>query len=772
MAEYSILGTRTPRDESVPKATGQAKFSADFSLSHMLHAKLLISPHAHARILNIDTSRAMKLPGVKAVITGKDIPPIKMLPGLGPDLPTDQYIFAIDRVCYLGDAIASVAAVDEDTAEEALELIKVEYEPLPAVLDLEEAIRPGALKIHEHAERNIAATSLLEYGDVGKGFEESEYIREDTFKYQLIAYCLPEPQSALADFDPISGKLTLWASTQSAYAIRRRLAHVLDLPWTRLRVIAPYVGGGYGARGFLHPVFFSAAALAMRCGRPVKCVNTREQEFILLRLARHQAVVTVKTGVKRDGTLVAREGTALYDCGAYKGAIEGPVPQSYVAFLHVPYKIPNLKIEGISAYTNKQPIGAFRGNGQYQPLWSSDMQMDLIAKDLGLDPFEIRMKNAVQADSITPLEWRIRSCGLDELARKVSKAVDWNDNRVNEKASHGKGLSTSIFPCIDGGSPEVPLEARVKVNSDGTAVLVIIGTDSGSGQYSTLGMIVAEELGIPYQDVQREVGDSDLYPHNQGGIAVTISTFGRSVQKATIAARQAIFDVVADKLEANAQDLEARNGRVYVKGSADRGMTFAEAARITVAAKGPVLGHGESFQEAYKRGHQYVKDRYMAYSHPGPAEGFSFGAGAAEVNVDRETGAVEVIRLAHGYDVGFAVNPMGVEGQLEGAASQGLGGLLTEDVVVNHDGQVLNPSYEKYGILTAADMPQVIPVIVETNDPREGPYGTKELGMGAVGASAASIINAIYDATGVMPKDFPATPERVLKALEDHQESG
>ncbi|MDO8688671.1 MAG: xanthine dehydrogenase family protein molybdopterin-binding subunit [Dehalococcoidia bacterium] len=766
MVEYSILGTRMPRDESAPKATGEGKFSADFDLPHMLHAKLLISPFAHARISNIDTSRAMNLRGVKAVLTGKDIPPIKMLPGLGPDLPTDQYIFAIDRVCYLGDAVAAVAAVDEDTAEEALELIKVDYEPLPAVLDLEEAIRPGAVRIHDHAEQNIAARSLLEYGDVEAGFRESDYIREDTFKYQLIAYCLPEPQSALADYDPMSGKLTLWASTQSAYAIRRRLAHILDIPWTRLRVIAPYVGGGYGARGFLHPVFFSAAALAKSCGRPVKCVNTREQEFMLLRLARHQAVVTVRTGVKKDGTLMAREATALYDCGAYKGAIEGPVPQSYVAFLHVPYKIPNVRIEGISAYTNKQPIGAFRGNGQYQPLWSSDLQMDLIAKDLGLDRMGIRLKNAVQADSVTPLDWRIRSCGLEECVRNVSKAIDWKENDPSLEPGRGKGLSASIFPCIDGGSPEVPLEARVKINADGSAVLVIIGTDSGSGQYSTLVMIVAEELGIPYQDVKREVGDSDLFPHNQGGIAVTISTFGRSVQMATVRARQAIFEVVADKLEANVQDLEARDGRVHVKGSPDRGMSFAEAARMTVAAKGPIVGHGESYQEAYKRGNQYVKDRYMQFSHPGPAEGFSFGAGAAEVEVDIETGGVQLLRLAHGYDVGFAVNPMGVEGQLEGAAAQGVGGLLTEEVVVDGTGQIMNPSYENYGILTALDMPQTIPVIVETNDPREGPYGAKELGMGAVGASAASVINAIFDATGVMLKDFPATPEKVLGALE------
>lgn len=766
MTEYSILGKRVPREESVPKATGDAKFTADISMPGTLYAELLTSPHAHARIVNIDTSAARKLRGVKDIITGQDIPPIRMLPGLGPDLPTDQYILARDKVCYLGDAVAAVAAVDEETARAAVGLIDVRYEVLAAVLDPEKAMRPGAIKIHDHADRNLAATSLLEYGDVENGFRESDYIREDTFKFPLIAYCLPEPQAALASFDSIAGKLTLWASTQSAYAIRRRLAHVLGIPWTEVRVIAPYVGGGYGARGFLHPVYFASAFFTMRCGRPVKCVNSREHEFVLLRLARHQAVVTVKTGVKRDGTLVAREATSMYDVGAYKGAIEGPVPQSYVAFLHVPYIIPNVKLTGLSVYTNKQPIGAYRGNGQYQSLWSSDMQMDLIARDLGMEALEFRMKNAVKPDTITGLDWRIRSCGLDECVLRVADAIEWKDGAKGPAAYHGKGLSTSIFPNIDGGSPEIPLVARVKVNADGTAVLVMIGTDSGSGQYSTLGMVVAEELGIPYESVKREVGDSDLFPYTQGGIAVTINCFSRSVRDAAVNARQMILEVVANKLEANVQDLECSGGRVYVKGSVEKGIPFAEAARIATTVKGPVVGTGESYQEAFKRGHEYVRERYMRFSHPGPAEGFSFGAGGAEVEIDPETGLTLIVRLAHAYDVGFAVNPMGVEGQLEGAAAMGIGGLLTEEVVVASDGRLLNPSYLDYKMLTALDMPQVIPIIVETNDPREGPYGTKELGMGATGASGAAVVNAMYDAIGVMVNEFPATPERVLKALE------
>ena len=348
MPEYSVLGKRIPREESIPKVTGDAKYALDMTLPGMLCGKVLTSPHAHARILNIDASKAMRLPGVKAVVTAKDIPDRRKFYAVGPPLPSDQPVLARDRVRYLGEAVAAVAAMDEDTAEEALDLIKVEYEALPCIFDPEEAMKPGAVQIHDHAKENIPATSFDEYGNVEKGFSESDYVREDTFRFHKIAYAHPEPTNSVGSFDPISGRLTVWASVQGIFAVRKALAHLLDMPWSRVRVIAPCVGGGFGGRLVISPNIFCAAVLSMKSGHPVKIVNTREQEFLTEWSARHYTIVTIKTGVKKDGTFVARESTTIWDVGGYKIAIKGPSPQAFIAGLHMPYKIPHFKAKGIT----------------------------------------------------------------------------------------------------------------------------------------------------------------------------------------------------------------------------------------------------------------------------------------------------------------------------------------------------------------------------------------------------------------------------------------
>lgn len=772
MPEYSILGKRIPREESVPKVTGKANYTVDIMLPGMLYGKILTSPHAHAKILNIDTTKARKLKGVKAVVTGRDIPDKRMIKPnitIGAPLPSDVFAMAKDKVRYVGDIIGAVAAMDEDTAEEALDLIDVEYEILPALFDPEEAMQPGAIRIHDHSEHNIPVTNFSEYGDVEKGFKESDYVREDTFRFPVIAYCHPEPQNAVANFDPLSGNLTIWAAMQAFSAVRKQVADMLDMPWTKVRVIAPYVGGGFGGR--LSTTFqchFCAAVLSVRTGRPVKLVYTREQEFSTFWSAMHQVIVKIKTGVKRDGSLVAREATAIYDVGAYKDAIKGPTPQAYVSGLHMPYKIPNFKLKGIAVYTNKQPVGPYRGNGQYATLWSAELQMDRIARDLGLDPVKIRVANALQANTLTPLGWTIGSCGLTECIERVAKTIDW-EGQKESRPGCGKGISASFFNSGGGpGKPGDPLPAAVRINPDGTADLMVLGTDSGAGQYSTLRMIVAEELGIPLEKVNRLPADTDLFPNEVHPVAVTINVLGRPTRSAALNAKQALLEVVANKLEANVSDLESKGGRIYVKGSPDKGMPFAEATRIAVTEKCPVLGRGETYNPGYDRyDAKEVRDRYVQFSHPGNAPGFSFGAAGAEVEVDLETGTVRILRLAHAYDVGFAVNPLGVEGQLQGGAAMSIGRLLTEEII--HDnGQVLNPSYLNYKMFTALDTPNVIPIIVEEAEKNHQvfPYGAKELGMGSLSACGAAVVNAIYDAIGVMIKEFPATPERILKALE------
>lgn len=768
MTKYAIVGKKTPREESVPKTTGEAKYAIDMTVPGMLYGKVLMSPHAHARILNIDTTKAKGLRGVKAVISANDIPDRRQLSLIGPDLPTDQYGMTRDKARYVGEPLAAVAAVDEETAEEALDLIQVEYEVLPAVFDLEEAMRPGAIQIHDHAERNIAVTNVEEYGDVEQGFKDSEYVREDTFRFQVAAYGHPEPQNAIASFDPLSGKLTVWASTQGVYINRRSLGHLLDMPWTKVRVIAPYVGGGYGGKFNITSSILCAAALSQRVGRPVKIVNSREQEFTQEWLGRHQAVFTLKTGVKKDGTLVARESTSIYDCGAYRIAIKGPQPEgNTVGGMQGPYSIPNATIKAIAVYTNKQQIGPFRDYGQYQALCCVDLQMDMIAKELGIDPMEMRLKNAVQPHTVTPFKWPIGSCGIKECLQEVGKAIDYKGRRESLPSGRGRGFSTSWHGSGPVGSaPGNPLAALVRINADGTADLMQIGTESGSGQAHTLRMLAAEGIGIPLENVKSVGADSDLFPHELGATSVSITSLGLPTVIAATKAKQAILEVVAGKLEANVQDLESKNGRVYVKGSPERGMPFAEAARVAVAEKGPIVARGEYVHPWYEQhGSQWMAQRYLKYSFAGTGTGMSFGAAGAEVEVDRETGGVQILRLAHAYDVGFAVNPLGVEGQLQGAAGLAVGYVLREQVMYR-DGQVLNPSYLNYCMLTALDMPNTVPIIVEENDLRDGPFGAKELGMGAVGTAGAAVVSAIYDATGVMLKEFPATPERVLKALE------
>ena len=769
MPEYSILGKRTPREESVPKVTGEANFTMDMTLPGMLYGKVLTSPHPHARILNIDTSRARSLHGVKAVIIAKDLPHRPLLRVVSFPTLTNVYVLALDRVRYVGEVIAAVAAVDEDTAEEALDLIDVEYEILPAVLNLEEAMQPDAIRIHDDAEGNIAAVSSFEHGDVEKGFRECDYVREDTLKFPRVAYCHAEPQNALANYDPIAGKLTVWMATQCAPGALQGLAHVLDIPPGRIRVITGFVGGGFGGR--LTPIYtcaVCASALSQRTGRPVKVSFTREQEFTSIWSADYETTVTVKTGVKRDGTLVAREATAIYDNGVYRGSIDGPQPHAYIAGLCLPYKIPNLKLKGVTIYTNKQWIGPYRGYGHYPTVWAAELQMGLIAKDLGIDLLKMKLANFISAETVTPFGWPIGTCGVAECLQKAANAIEWKGPEESLPVGRGKGLSTGWFPSggASGGSPANPLSAMVRVYADGTAQLIINGSDSGAGQYSTLCMMVAEELGIPLRDIKRLVGDTDLFPNEVGPASVTISSYGGPVRIAASKARQAILEVVAERLEAKVADLVTKNGRIYVQGNPEKGMSFTEAARIATAEKGPIVGRGDYYHALWDhRSPEEFSERYLRFGIQGNAPGFSFAAAGAEVEVDKETGRVRILRLAHAYDVGFAVNPLEVEGQLQGGAGMSIPHLLSEEILYDK-GQILNCSYLNYKMPTAMDLPNITPIIVEEGDLRDGPYGAKELGMGAISCAASAVIDAINNALGITMKEFPATPERILKALQ------
>ncbi|MBI4288316.1 MAG: molybdopterin-dependent oxidoreductase [Chloroflexi bacterium] len=755
MKEYSVVGKRLPRIDSPAKAMGQAKYAADLVLPRMLHGKVLRSPHPHARILNIDTSQAEGLPGVKAVVTGKDTKGVKFGGWRAFTQLIDQYPLCMDKVRYIGDEVAAVAAVDEDTAEEALDLIRVDYEPLQAILDPEAAMKEGAPRIHEEVERNICWSRFIEFGNVEEGFARSDYVREDNFSLQTQAYAPTEPRACLASFDH-AGRLTIWTSTQCPYPVQCQLAAALGLREGDVRVVQPFLGGGFGAKFELFPYEVCCSLLAQKTGRPVKMMYTRQEEFSASR-TRHAMKIWLKTGFKKDGTLMARQARAVLDGGAYTSF--GPTVTFTAGFFHtLLYRLPNYKYEGYRVFTNKPPSSGMRGIGAVQPFFAGETQMDMVARDLGIDPIELRLKNARQPNEVIPKLTTVNSCGLSECLTKVGESTRWHERQ--SKLPPGRGIGIACAGQQSGGAFNwfrtrlAFSNARVRANDDGTVVLFAGAADIGQGSSTVLCQILAEELGVRFEDVSIVAADTGTTPVDIGtwGSRVTFQA-GNAVRAAAIELKKQLFAVVAPKLNADPVDLDIKDRKIFAKGRPEPSMPFPEAVTAAQAAnKGKILEVAGSY---HPEGKGIVSPAY------------SFVAVVAEVEVDRETGQVKVDRLTVAHDCGQPINPMSVEGQVEGSVHMGLGYALTEQVV-SEKGEMLNPSFLDYRIPTALDMPEVKIIEVITDEP-EGPFGAKEAGEGCVAPVAPAIANAIYDAIGVRVKDLPITPEKVLKALREAQ---
>ncbi len=755
MAEYSIIGKSLPRVDAVVKVTGDAKYTADMILPGMLYGKLLRSPYPHARILNIDVSKAQKLPGVRAVITGKDTPGKKFGRYQDDQLVfVDQLALAIDKVRYIGDEVAAVAAVDEDTAQEALDLIEVEYEELPAVFDPEEAMKPGAPQIHDHAENNVGLVLLRHFGDVEKGFAESDHIFEDRFVTQGVTHLALEPHAALADFDA-AGKLTIWSSNQNPFPDRAQLARALDLPEGRIRVIKPHVGGGFV--GKVEPLSHDvcSALLAMKTGRPVMIVLTREEVFTATR-QRHPMIVTLKTGVRNDGLVMAKECKIIADTGAYYGV--GPnVLATHGTILTLLYRTPNVKYEGNLVFTNKQVCGAQRGYGNPQIRFADEQQMDIIAEALAIDPEELRIRNAVQSGDITPIKSRIVSCGYTECLRKAMEKTGSAQKRGKLPANQGIGIAgTGMSSGSKTYNKPFSSGALVELQEDGTVSLFSGGSDIGQGLNTIMAQITAELLGIGLEEIKITVADTDFTPWDQGTSSSRATMFaGNAAKLAAADARRQLFEAAAEMLEASPEDLDARERKIFVKGSPGKAISFVDAVRAYRSKKKqPLLGRGYYDPDV---------ERPSPDGEGNISPSYSFGCDVAEVLVDPETGQVKVSKITAAHDCGFALNPMAVEGQIEGALHMGLGYALMEEFF-REDGQTLNPTFLNHRMLTALDMPEIESLIVEPVDPN-GPFGAKEIGEGTLVPTAAAIAHAVYDATGVRIKELPLTPERVLKAL-------
>lgn len=753
MGEYAVVGKSVPRIDAPTKALGEAKFTADLGLPGMLYGKILRSPHAHARILNIDTSKAERLPGVKAVVTGKDALPYKW----GVFAYTrDQQLLPIDKVRFIGEEVAAVAAVDEDIAREALELIDVEYEVLPAIFDPVSATQDGAPQLHDEFPGNLSVRISVNEGDVDRGFRESYHVREDTFSCVEENYCQLEPYAVLANYD--STGVDIWCPNAGPHMKSRPLSTALGIPTSDVRVRKVFIGGHFGGRSEVSPADYITALLSKKARRPVKVVYTREETFNCVRQV-HASTLTVKTGVAKDGAIVAVDMKIILDGGAY--ASTGPIATSvgYQAWEET-YRMPNLRYEGRKIYTNKPPRGM-------HPHVSScvfiglEGQLDMIAEDIGMDPMELRLRNAIFEGYVTPTQTVITSCGHTETIEKAAERAGWKEKRGKLPPGHGIGMASasvmSGFPMgIRGGSA-----AFVKFNEDGDVTVISGVVDNGQGNDSMLTQIAAEELGLPMNMIRVVSADTSVTPSDQGAYSQSSTLLGGgAVKEAAADAKKQLFEVAADMLEASKEDLESREGRIYVRGTPDKNISIGRAVRTALSKNKTIMGKGYRWPSVDPK-REWVKNPRGQLG-----SAFSFGAAVAEVEVDLETGRVKLLNMVAAHDCGYPINPQAVEQQIErSAVESGVKGAILERHLWDN-GQTLNSNFLDYWMPTTLDVPHIDPIIVITND-AFGPFGAKEGGMSLAMSACGAVANAIYNATGLWIKELPLTPDKILKALEE-----
>lgn len=747
-SDYSYIGKSIPRVDAPVKARGEARYTGDMELPGMLHAKVLRSPVPHGRIVRIDTTGAAALPGVVAVITGKDCPDSAVGTWLNLPRILDQYILAKEKVRYVGEEIAAVVAEDEDTALEALEKIGIELEELPAVLDPEEALREGAPLIHESKGSNVSARWIQEHGDVIAGFQKARAVREDRFKTQSVSHVALEPHVTLARFE--NDELTVWSSTQVPFYVSRALSMALQIPEEKVRVIKPFVGGGFGGKTETYGNEFIAAFLAVITGRPVKLSFTREEVFVGTR-RRHPMILDIKTGVDSEGIITACDCRVIADGGAFTGYGLTPLLLAYT-FLNLPFRIPALKFEGRRVFTNLPISGAQRGFGGLQPRFALESQLDMLAEELGMDPVEMRLKNCVEPGEKLPNNLQIRSCGLRECIEETARISRWKEKRG--KLPPGRGIGVGCYGFVSGAAlhrlePHIPhSETSITVYEYGQVEVFSGAADIGQGSDNLILQIVAEELGIPIGGIGLVAADTRLTKPDMGSYSSRVTLMaGKATQTAAIAVREKLFEAAAEKLEVTPTELSARDGRIRIAQFSKHSLSFGEVAQLACRrAGGPVRGVGTYSPE---------KGTFLSPT-------FSFGANVAEVEVDPETGRVHVLKIWGAHDCGVAINPQAVTGQVEGAISMGFGQVLMEDMVFE-EGQTFQADLISYPIPTALDLPEIESVCVTTDDPI-GPFGAKEAGEGTTLAIVPAIANAVYDAVGLRFVDLPIRPENIALA--------
>lgn len=751
---FSYIGKSVIPIDVREKATGKAEFTTDIRLPGMLHGKILRSPHAHAKIISINTSKAKELPGVKAVVTFQDTEQVLFGP-----MATNQdwYIFAKDKVRFIGEEVAAVAAIDEETALRALKLIDVEYEPLPAVFDIDEAMEPNAPVINEGWKNNIAAEAHIEQGDVKTAFANSDLVIEENFSTSQVYHAYMETTAAVVR--PDAGKhLTMWLPIQIPNKARLVYAKALGISSDDIRLILPFIGGGFGGKmeANLH---LACALLAQKTNRAVKIVNSRHEDFISNN-PRVPMRYWIKMGFKQDGKITAKEMKVVAGNGGR--TVYGPAVMSTACYrIDALYTFENVKAEGFAVYTNTLPTCSMRGFGNSQSVFVLESMMDIAAEKLGIAPAQIRKRNAIKDNYVNVHGWEISTSGLTE---SVDKAVEAMQNRKQEDLPPGKFRGIGLACCnhvsgnrgfiqeFDGSS------TLVRIGSDGKITLFAGECDMGQGQNTVFAQIAAEALGAKLEEVTVAPVDSLIGPFGLGSYATRGTTVGgMGVIAGAEAAKKTLFQAAAEMLGVEPEQLSSRESVVFVTDEKEKALLFSEVARKYVFSHGGshITGNGYYIPDTV------LPDPKTKYGNISPA--YVFGTHIAEVEIDKETGHVDVINYWASHDVGRALNPKLLEGQVEGGVSMGIGWTLMENMI-QKNGELQNPNFLDYRIPGPKDMPRVQSTWVEPIDPK-GPFGAKGIGEPALNPVPPAIVNAIYNAIGVRFKKLPITAEEVLAAI-------
>ena len=753
--EHTFVGRRLPMVDGKEKASGVGENIADMSLPGMLHGRMLRSPHPHARILNIDTAAAEKVPGVKAILTGRNSPQPRF--GIS---TLDETPFCTDKARYVGDEVAGVVAETEEALEEALSRISVEYEPLTPVTDPLDALEEGAPLVHEDKPGNVAYGFEIERGEVDDAFRRADQVFEGAYRTHLTHQAYLEPTGAIGSFQ--DGRLTVWGCLQSIYAIRPYLlSRPMGIPLDNVTVVQTRPGGAFGGKLDVKLALL-VGLLSRAVEAPVRCILTLEEDLISMR-PRMPAILDIQSAFSKGGKFMGKRVKVVADNGAYC-SLSPQIMSSLALRTDSLYRTPAVKIDAKLAYTNTEPTGQMRGFGNLQATFAWESHLDEVAEGLGIDPVDVRLKNLTETGDTSIHGWKIISCGISDCLRQAAEAIQWKELRNGQEAGRGVGLACCIHVTGNRGfsaalvdKDDDPSETEVVIRDDGKVEIRSGECDLGEGAGTVMALVAAEELGLPYDDMIAAVHDTSIVPFGLGAFASRITLMGGAATRdAAINARRMLVEAAAAAFEVRPEEVEKDGGEFFVQSMPARKMTVQEVVQSTGKSTLSAMGRFEAGGDILD-----PKDKYGNASTT-----YSFSVHAADVTVDLETGEIRVNRVIAAHDPGKVINVLGAEGQVEGGAAQGAAYALMEELVKDGSGKILNNNFEGYLLPTSLDAFDVDSIWVETIDP-VGPFGAKGLAETAINPTPAAVANAVCNATGVRIRHLPVTPEKIVAGMND-----